>query len=101
MNDKILSLLGLCRRAGRLTMGSDAVKDSIAKGEAKLVILAGDASKRTEKDVMYITGQYKTDLIKLNRTKDEIGAAVGKYTAVIAINDSGFAGRLKELSAQQ
>ena len=38
MNDRILSLLGICKRAGKLITGADTTIDSIRKNKAKLVI---------------------------------------------------------------
>lgn len=101
MNNAILSLLGLCRRAGRLTIGCDPVKSSIIKGETQLVLFAGDISKNTEKDVMYMIKEFQADLIRLNSTKDEIGTALGKYASVISINDAGFAKKIKKLATEQ
>lgn len=40
MNDRILSLLGLCRRAGKLVIGADPCIDSMAKSKAKLILYA-------------------------------------------------------------
>ena len=42
MNDRILSLLGLCRRAGKLVIGADPCIDSMAKSKAKLILYAND-----------------------------------------------------------
>ena len=44
--DKLLSLMGLCRRAGRLGVGHDAVFDAVRRGRARVVILTSDASAR-------------------------------------------------------
>lgn len=101
MNDPILSLLGLCRRAGRMSIGCDPVKSSILKGETRLVLFAGDISKNTEKDIKYLIEEYHTDLIRLNSTKDEIGTALGKYASVVSINDAGFAKKIKKLCSEQ
>ena len=38
MNDKLLSALSLCRKAGRLKMGGDVVREEIMKGGARLVL---------------------------------------------------------------
>lgn len=43
-SDRLLSLLGLARRAGRLTMGNDAVIDSLEEGVSALVLFADDLS---------------------------------------------------------
>ena len=39
-NKQLLNLMGLARRAGRLSLGSDPVIESLRKGQARLVILA-------------------------------------------------------------
>ncbi len=98
MDDKLLSFLGLCRRASKMTIGCDAVKGSIMKGETKLILFANDISKKTEKDVMYVIEEYNKTVIRLDSTKDEIADALGKYAAVISINDSGFAKKIKQLA---
>ena len=41
--DKILSLLGFCKKAGKLVTGSNAVLRSILFGEAYLIIVNRDA----------------------------------------------------------
>ena len=51
MNDRILSLLGICKRAGKLITGADTTIDSIRKSKAKLVIFANDFSKSSKKSV--------------------------------------------------
>ena len=48
MQNKLTSLLGLSRRAGKLTMGHDPVAESVAKGESCLVLMAQDLSPRTD-----------------------------------------------------
>ena len=45
MPGNILFALSLCRKAGALVMGFDAVKDSVGKGKAQLVLCAGDLSE--------------------------------------------------------
>ena len=44
---KLFSALSLCRKAGKLVLGFDAVTDSVYGGKAVLVLLAADASDRT------------------------------------------------------
>jgi hypothetical protein len=47
MEDKLLGLLGLARRAGKTTCGADAVRRDIQSGRARAVLLSNDASPRT------------------------------------------------------
>lgn len=101
MNDRILSFLGLCKKAGRMTLGADAVKSSIISGECRLILTANDISVHTENEVTYIAEKYSKRVIKLPYTKNEIGIALGKLTAVISVNDGGFAKKLVEMTAHK
>ena len=56
MNDRILSLLGLCRRSGKLSLGNDAVIASVRDGEARLVLCTADISENTRKKITYAAG---------------------------------------------
>ena len=44
--EKLFGLLTICRKAGRMTMGFDSVKESILTDKAKAVFLASDISER-------------------------------------------------------
>jgi ribosomal protein L7Ae-like RNA K-turn-binding protein len=46
---KILNMLGLARRAGKLVTGEELVVDEVRKQKAKLVFVASDASENTRK----------------------------------------------------
>ncbi|MCY1714971.1 L7Ae/L30e/S12e/Gadd45 family ribosomal protein [Caproiciproducens galactitolivorans] len=101
MNEKILHLLGIARRAGRLTLGNDAVIESLRRGNAKLVLLAKDLSPRTAGGVRLAAEEEGIALQALSSTMDEISMALGKRTGVVAVNDAGFASRLIALCTAQ
>ena len=42
MNNNVFGFLGLIRRAGKMTIGCDAVVDSMSKGTNKLTLMASD-----------------------------------------------------------
>ena len=42
-NEALFQAVSLCRKAGALTMGFDAVEDAVVKGKAWLVMTASDA----------------------------------------------------------
>lgn len=91
MTDRLLSLLGLCRRAGKIVLGNDPVIDSINGKKAKLVIVAEDCSPNTAKNVLRTAHQNNVRTQIAPYSKEDISLAVGKYTAVLAICDDGFA----------
>lgn len=98
MDNKLLGLLGLARRAGKITFGNDAVIKDTAEGKAAVILLSCDISPRTRRNIERIGGDYKVDIVELPYTKELIGQAIGKNnTAVAAITDRSFANRIAEL----
>ncbi len=95
--DKLLNFLGICRRAGKLAVGNDVVIDAVRGGEAKLVMLCSDISPNTEKKLRKTIDESGVRILRLNRSKEELGFAIGKFAAVTAATDKGFADKLCEL----
>ena len=92
MSDKNKNgIISMCRKAGRLVMGMDMVKDACALGNAKAVFAASDLSVKSLKEVRYTCARYDTKLYALGMTMDEVADGLGKRTGVIAMTDSGFA----------
>ena len=91
MND-ILSLLGLCLRAGKLVSGDDAVADTVSAGDARLLILAQDAGANITRRAARHTETNRVPVLRLTASAAEMGWAIGrKTTAICCITDIGFA----------
>ena len=87
---RFYSMLGLCKRAGRLVSGEFAVSKGVRAGEVLLVILAEDASENTKKKFTNMCETYKTELITVGNIS-LLGRALGKEKrAVLGITDEGF-----------
>lgn len=93
MNNKLVGTLGICRRAGHLIIGFDAVKGLFLQGRAALIMTATDLSEKTEKELRFLLKNNDTLLCSLPLSKDTLGAALGlvKPVGIIATDDSGFA----------
>ncbi len=96
MNNKLLSLLGLMRRAGKLSLGFDAAADSVEKGTSCLILTTADISPKTLKELNYKINN-KTDIIALGCHQDDMQRAIGKAVKIISINDKGFAQKARLL----
>lgn len=89
--NKVLSLLGLATRAGKVVSGEFAAEKSVKNGSAALVLIAEDASANTkklfsDKCSFYHVPQY------IYGTKESLGHAIGKeIRASVAVLDEGFA----------
>ena len=97
MNNRLLSFLGLCRRAGYMILGADTVIKAIKEGKALLVLTADDLSPNSARDIGFAAGEKGVELKKLGCGKDELSFAVGKYCGVVCITDRGFAEKILEM----
>ncbi|MBS4022418.1 MAG: ribosomal L7Ae/L30e/S12e/Gadd45 family protein [Dethiobacter sp.] len=97
MSNRALSLLGLARRAGKLSWHEDANLAAIRTGKASVLLLAEDAGSSTAKKYRDKCLFYNVPLI-LFASKNQLGQAVGTSPrTAIAVNDPGFAEKLQEL----
>lgn len=102
MSDRILSCVGLCRKAGKLIAGTELTVEAIRGGKIKLALLSSDASRNTEKRIGDCCSYRHVELIRLPYTSEALGAAVGKAsTASAGITDVGFAEMIKKALQEQ
>ena len=89
--DKVLSQLGLARKAGRLVSGEFMTEKAIVEEKACLIIIANDASDNTKKHFNDMCNFRKIPYITYG-TKQNLGKALGyEVRASIAVTDEGFA----------
>lgn len=98
MNEqKIISLLGLAQKAGKIASGELAVEKAIKSGKAKLLIIATDCSEATKKNYRDMTTYYDVELYE-KFSKEQLGQCIGKlHRAALTITDSGFNKAIKTL----
>ena len=95
-NDKVLSLIGLATKAGRVVSGEFATEKEVKCGKAFLVMLALDASENTKKKFRNMCEFYEVP-IYFYGDKDLLGHAMGKeFRASLAILDKGFADGIRK-----
>ena len=79
--DRILSALGLCRRAGRIVMGVEQVCESLHRSDrvpVYLVAEASDTSGATHKKIMNKCAFYQVPHVRLPVGGGELARALGK-----------------------
>ena len=86
--DKILSVMGLARRAGKLIIGHDAVMLSVRNNRAKTVLMTSDASQRHKREID--AAGFDGNVMLLTATMEEVGFAIGKKSCIFALEDEGF-----------
>lgn len=89
--DRLLSLLGMAQKAGKVASGEFSTEKSVKEGRAYCVIVAGDASDNTKKMFTNMCSYYQVP-IYFYGNRETIGKAIGKeFRASVAVNDEGFA----------
>ena len=94
---KTVNLITMCRKAGRLIMGFDAVKETALNTGLSCVIVTTDISSKTLKEVKFFCNNTCTEIIKIDMDSADMFDAVGKEVVVAGIADYGFAKRIKTL----
>lgn len=88
--DKIISMIGLAEKAGKVASGEFMTEKSIKEGKASLVIVAKDASDNTKKMFLNMC-TFRQIPCYLYGTKDTLGHGIGKeIRASLAILDESF-----------
>jgi len=84
----ILNTLGLCKRAGKLVVGFDAVIADITKSAG--VMITSDLSEKSKKEMTFHCEKHNKKLIEIPHTMAEIESVLNKKTGIISILDEGL-----------
>ncbi len=101
MADKVLALLGLCRKAGKLLGGYDVCVQAARQGEAKLLLAARDISDKTYKNMLFEAGRAGIPCARAEIPMEELGRACRLRAGVLAVTDEGFARALLDAHAKE
>jgi ribosomal protein L7Ae-like RNA K-turn-binding protein len=97
MNRQVGQMLGLAMRARKIVTGEELVIHAIRTNQAKLVLLATDASVNTAKKVRDKCRHYAVPLVT-PADRFALGRSIGKDARVtIAITDSKLAENIQHL----
>jgi ribosomal protein L7Ae-like RNA K-turn-binding protein len=91
-----LALLGLAQRAGAVVKGTDATRNALRRGIARLVILASDGSGSQQDKVLPLAIARGIPWVRLG-SMSELGGALGTGPlAALAVTGSRFAGEIRK-----
>ncbi len=95
--DRVLSLLGIAQKAGKVESGGFLCENAVKARKAKLVILAEDAQKNTVGTITNKCKYYNTPYCFYG-TKEALGHAIGKgERSCVAVTDQGLANSINKL----
>ncbi len=87
---RVLGLIGIATKAGKVTFGTEAVLEAIEKRKAKLVIIADDASEKSKGNMIFSCNKKDIPITVFGLIED-ISHCIGrKNKSVICINDKNL-----------
>ena len=96
--NKLASMLSLSKKAGKLVLGFDVVKEALEKKNAGLVLRAKDLSPKSRKEMVLVCEKNGARYKDLPLTMDEVWFVAGKRAGIIAVADEGLANKLAQLT---
>lgn len=96
MVNKVYGLLGICSKAGKLVVGTEAVIEAINKRQIELVIIAKDTSPKSIEKIENIC-KGKNIAFEIFGSIEENSNSIGKFNkAIIGVKDKNLAKAIKE-----
>ena len=97
--NKLLSMLGLARRAGKLQMGFDASIEAIRSGNAHGVLASCDLSDKTFKNLKFEADKFGIPAVRIDETTENLSIATGRKAGIAAVCDKGFMEAISKMNA--
>ena len=89
--NKILSMVGMAMKAGKVVSGEFSTEKAVKTGKAFLVIVSEAASDNTKKKFRNMCSYYEVPMY-VDGTKEDLGHSMGKeFRASLAVTEEGFA----------
>ncbi|CAM2831018.1 L7Ae/L30e/S12e/Gadd45 family ribosomal protein [Fructilactobacillus fructivorans] len=94
--NKVLNLLGIARRAGKIISGEGIVLNAIKNRKVNYLFIASDCGASTKKKFLDKSKFYEVP-VNTGMLKDDLSEAIGMKRSIVAIEDKGFSKKFKEL----
>ncbi len=98
--NRLLSMFGFARRAGKLITGFDPVKSAVMNKEVLRVYTTADLSSKTLANVQFFCKQQGAALITCPFTMQEAGQMLGKVVGILAVTDHNMDAKIHQMLSQ-
>ncbi len=101
MMERILSMIGLAKKAGFVEIGEEPVGSAARAKHARVILVAGDAAASSVRRAYSFAQSGNCLCLTIDAAKDALGSALGRTSvAMVAVTDIGFAESIvKKLAA--
>lgn len=101
-SEKLLSLVGLARRAGAVRAGHDATVKSIVSRRSQCILYCTDASARLVSEIRRLSARHTpaVPFYPLGCTMQELYFKTGLRCGVLSVEDQNFAAGIRKQADQ-
>ncbi|MCI5924906.1 MAG: ribosomal L7Ae/L30e/S12e/Gadd45 family protein [Oscillospiraceae bacterium] len=92
--DKVLQDIGLCRRAGALCLGTDAVTGALKAQRAAVVVISAQLSEKSQKEMRFLSEKYQAEICLIPHSFEQIGRITRKPVGIMCITDQSLGEKL-------
>jgi ribosomal protein L7Ae-like RNA K-turn-binding protein len=98
IESKIITLLGFANKAGKLTIGKQAVLKALYNKRVYQIVLSNDVSLKTIKELQRLNAEW---FQCAEKSKADLGAMAGRNElSIVAVSDQQFAKSIRKLLSQ-
>jgi ribosomal protein L7Ae-like RNA K-turn-binding protein len=101
LKSKVISLLGICNKAGKIVFGYDRVEKEIQSNTLRLIFIAKDFSKKSAEKATRLAKLKQIPVINTDLTIDELYYLLSYKSGIFGIKDKGFAEKLQQLLQEE
>ena len=96
--DNALKLIGLMRKANKISLTEQKCKEDIKSGKSELILFASDCSETVREKIRTLSEIHHVSYITCEYSKYDLASAAGSgLCSVISINDKGFSEAILKL----
>ena len=97
MENRLLGMFSISRKAGKLVFGFDSVKEQLVKTPSCAVYLACDISEKSEKEVNFICSKSGTKISKTPLSMFQISSITGRLNGVWCVTDENLSKKIDSI----
>ena len=84
--DKLLNLIGLAKKAGKLEVGEEPVGAAARSKHARLILIASDAADNTRRRALHFGEAGECICLEIPPTKEDLGRALGRTSCALPLS---------------
>lgn len=81
--DKLLNLIGLAKKAGKLEVGEEPAGAAARSKHARLILIASDAADNTRRRALHFGEAGECICLEIPPTKEDLGRALGRTSCAL------------------